>query len=612
MQAYTAVKNDKISARKASKLYQVPLTTLRDRLDERINIEIKSSGPVSFLGQDVEEKLVQHVQYMAQIGYGYTRLQIIELASQFAHSCQKLAKEKYLSQQWYNGFIRRWPNLKNIKPSSLDAIRARATNPEKIQDYFKELDKILTKYNLKERPDLIYNIDEKGISCEHKPPYIVCNRSLKAQAITSPRSSKTTLIAMGNALGNYVPPFFIFPGARMRDGLMKGATAGAKGTVSPTGWSNSDTFKLFLQTHASVYAKCSADEHMLWIYDGHSTHVNPSIIDWARSNRIILFVLPAHHSHILQPLDVGCFGPLQKIYNIKAQKFLRENPGEIITRYEVAQLASSAYVSALSARNLMNSFKKTGIYSYNPEAYDQTKTFPNEVFHDVDSEVDVDHIENPSEQNLVESQEIGAQSNANATQTKDLENDPQTSKVISNVVKSSSDSNIVQFLDSKLVKINPVKKRRSRKSVSTVVSGKAITEDETLKKVSEYEQMKKPKTNPNGKGKKAKGKTAKRKLSKERMSVTPGPSHYMVSSDDSENEVHSENEDICCVCKKYSPAGLREVLYNRIMFVKWAQCQHCGHWVHVRFCTGGVDIRRTSCYFCPCCSNGSENMTNEQ
>ena len=233
----------------------------------------------------------------------------------------------------------------------------------------------------------------------------------------------------------------------------------------------------------------------------------------------------------------------------------------------------------------------------------------------MDSEVDVDHIGIPSAQNLVECQETGERSNANnATQTKDLDNDPQTNRAISNdtVVKPSSDSSIVQFLDSKLVKVNPVKKRRSRKSVSKVVSGKAITEDETLKKVSEFEKTKKPKRNPNDKGKKSKGKRAQRELSKKRMSATPGPSHYMVSSDDSENEVDSENEDICCVCKKYSPPGLREVLYNRIMFVKWAQCQHCGHWVHVRFCTRGVDIRRTSSYLCPCCSNGSENITNEQ
>ena len=100
---------------------------------------------------------------------------------------------------------------------------------------------------------------------------------------------------------------------------------------------------------------------MLWIYDGHSTHVNPTIIEWARSNRVILFVLPSHHSHILQPLDVGCFGPLQRIYNVKAQKYLCYNPGEVITRYEVVQLASAAYVHAISPTNLMNSQKNRNI-----------------------------------------------------------------------------------------------------------------------------------------------------------------------------------------------------------------------------------------------------------
>ena len=104
----------------------------------------------------------------------------------------------------------------------------------------------MTKYNLKDRPDLIYNIDEKGISTEHKPPYVVCSRQLKAQAITSPRSANTTKICMGDALGNYVHPFFVFPGARMWEDLLKGASPGSKGTVSPSGWSNSATFRFFL------------------------------------------------------------------------------------------------------------------------------------------------------------------------------------------------------------------------------------------------------------------------------------------------------------------------------------------------------------------------------
>ena len=87
-------------------------------------------------------------------------------------------------------------------------------------------------------------------------------------------------------------------------------------------------------------------------------------------------------------------------------------------------------------------------------------------------------------------------------------------RVISNetVVKPSTCSgiSIVQFLDSKLIKVNPFKKRRSRKSVSKVVSRKAITEDETLKKVCECEKMKKPKINPNNNGKKANDKRVKK------------------------------------------------------------------------------------------------------
>ena len=62
---------------------------------------------------------------------------------------------------------------------------------------------------------------------------------------------------------------------------MKGTTPGSKRTVSPSGWSNSETFNFYLQNHAAKYATCKDDEHMLWIYDGHSTHVNPSIIEWA-------------------------------------------------------------------------------------------------------------------------------------------------------------------------------------------------------------------------------------------------------------------------------------------------------------------------------------------
>ena len=48
------------------------------------------------------------------------------------------------------------------------------------------------------------------------------------------------------------------------------------------------------------------------ILDGHNSHVNGEFIAQAYLNNILLLRLPPHTSHLLQPLDVGLFGPLKK------------------------------------------------------------------------------------------------------------------------------------------------------------------------------------------------------------------------------------------------------------------------------------------------------------
>jgi hypothetical protein len=65
------------------------------------------------------------------------------------------------------------------------------------------------------------------------------------------------------------------------------------------------------------------------------------IVEWAKKN-IIIFVLPAHTSHLLQPLDVACFGPFQRMYNGECHKLIRRNSTEI-TRYDVCSIASKVY-----------------------------------------------------------------------------------------------------------------------------------------------------------------------------------------------------------------------------------------------------------------------------
>jgi hypothetical protein len=52
----------------------------------------------------------------------------------------------------------------------------------------------------------------------------------------------------------------------------------------------------------------------LLILDGHESHKSLAFQDLCEQNRIITLCMPPHASHILQPLDVGCFAPLKQAY----------------------------------------------------------------------------------------------------------------------------------------------------------------------------------------------------------------------------------------------------------------------------------------------------------
>ena len=145
----------------------------------------------------------------------------------------------------------------------------------------------------------------------------------------------------------------------MRPELLHGASAGTDGVVTESGWSNSVVFRRYVEHHLLKYLpERSPEDPVLVLYDGHKSHINLGLIDWAKTENLILFILPAHTSHVLQPLDVGRFAPLERIYNAESHKFMHDNCGQSITRYNICSLGCSAYSKALSSSNLQSSFVK--------------------------------------------------------------------------------------------------------------------------------------------------------------------------------------------------------------------------------------------------------------
>ena len=101
---------------------------------------------------------------------------------------------------------------------------------------------------------------------------------------------------------------------------------------------------------------------MLLILDGHLTHTrNLEAIELASKNHVTILVIPPHTSHRLQPLDVSFLCPLSTFYTQAVERFLKQNPGRVVTVYQLVRLFGEAYLKAASQTTAINGFKKCGI-----------------------------------------------------------------------------------------------------------------------------------------------------------------------------------------------------------------------------------------------------------
>jgi hypothetical protein len=87
----------------------------------------------------------------------------------------------------------------------LDLARAKSASEEKTDNYFTVLSEIMKKYNLEDKPHLIFNVDEKGVSPNHTPPSIVAPTDIKVQSVTTGKSETTTIIGSGSTSGTCIP-----------------------------------------------------------------------------------------------------------------------------------------------------------------------------------------------------------------------------------------------------------------------------------------------------------------------------------------------------------------------------------------------------------------------
>jgi hypothetical protein len=76
--------------------------------------------------------------------------------------------------------------------------------------------------------------------------------------------------------------------------------------------------------------------------------------------------MPAHTSHILQPLDVSCFGPLKKVYGSQIEIKMRLSVNHI-TKEEFLPTFLTAHRQVMTTENITSGFRATGLMPFDPQ-----------------------------------------------------------------------------------------------------------------------------------------------------------------------------------------------------------------------------------------------------
>jgi hypothetical protein len=94
---------------------------------------------------------------------------------------------------WFDGFMKRHPQLSVKKAENLSAARAMAVNETRISKWFDEYTQLMTKLGVKDVPTHLWNFDETGMQNIHDAKRVVGLTGQQAYNVTATDSEKEKL-----------------------------------------------------------------------------------------------------------------------------------------------------------------------------------------------------------------------------------------------------------------------------------------------------------------------------------------------------------------------------------------------------------------------------------
>jgi hypothetical protein len=359
------------SQRKAAKVYVVARTTIQRR-QQGIQPKRGSRAPNRLLLQCEEEELVKWIHSMERRGFPAFLVDAKRMAQSLLMRRGGNSLPRPIGKNWIYNFHKDHPDIKAYLSRSRDYQRVKNEDPHVIKPWFKRFQEIQQQYGIVDEDT--YNFDETGfamglITGSRSCKVLGSSQSVGRITVIQPGTRIwSTVIESINAAGWALPPFVILEGKvhlqywyEQQQGLQDWTVA-----VSDNGWTNDKLGFEFIQHFDKWTKHRTIGTHRLLILDGHGSHSTPEFDQFCSDNQIVTLCMPPHTSHLLQPLDVACFGPLKTAYGRLVQDLARKAIFHV-DKADFLNMYRQARTTIHSEQNILSGFRATGLIPFNPD-----------------------------------------------------------------------------------------------------------------------------------------------------------------------------------------------------------------------------------------------------
>ncbi|EED18891.1 pogo transposable element, putative [Talaromyces stipitatus ATCC 10500] len=274
-----------------------------------------------------------------------------------------------VGENWVYNLVKRRPEIESNFSRKYNYERAKCEDPKIIQKHFDRVREVISEYGI--LPEDIYNFDETGFAmglCATAKIITGSDRYARPKLLQPGNREWVTAIEATNSTGWALPSYVIFKAKQYtRLGWFEDLPSDWRINISENGWTTDKIGLEWLKIHfiPLTNGRTMGNYRML-ILDGHGSHLTAEFDRTCTENKIIPVCMPPHSSHLLQPLDVGCFAVLKRHYGQLVEQRMRLGFNHI-DKIDFLTAFPKARTMAYKAQTIRNSFAATGLVPFNPD-----------------------------------------------------------------------------------------------------------------------------------------------------------------------------------------------------------------------------------------------------